>query len=41
LKPYKAKANLYQVEWNNNFIPEENFSISNIDKLFSAEPYKK
>lgn len=41
LKPYKAKANLYNVEWNSNFIPEDNWSISNIDKLFSAEPYKK
>jgi hypothetical protein len=41
LKPYKAKANLYGAEWDSNFIPEDNFSLSNIDKLFSAEPYKK
>jgi len=40
LKPYKVKANLFKVEFKDNFIPEKNFSISNIDKLFSDEPYK-
>jgi hypothetical protein len=40
LKPYKVKANLFKVEFRNNFIPEKNFSISNIDRLFSDEPYK-
>lgn len=40
LKPYKIKANLFKVEFKDNFIPEKNFSISNIDKLFSDEPYK-
>jgi hypothetical protein len=40
LKPYKVKANLFKVEFRDNFIPEKNFSISNIDKLFSDEPYK-
>ena len=40
LKPYKVKANLFKVEFRDNFIPEKNFSISNIDRLFSDEPYK-
>jgi hypothetical protein len=40
LKPYKIKANLFKVEFKDNFIPENNFSISHIDKLFSDEPYK-
>jgi hypothetical protein len=40
LKPYKVKANLFQKQWNDNFIPEQNFSISTIDQLFSDEPYK-
>ena len=40
LKPYKMKANLFKVEFRDNFIPEKNYSISNIDKLFSEEPYK-
>jgi hypothetical protein len=40
LKPYKIKANLFKKEWRDNFIPERNYSISKIDKLFSDEPYK-
>jgi len=40
LKPYKIKANLFKVEWYDNFTPEHNFSISTIDQLFSDEPYK-
>ena len=40
LKPYKIKANLFKVEFKDNFIPEKNYSISHIDKLFSEEPYK-
>lgn len=40
LKPYKVKANLFKVEFKDNFIPEKNFSISHIDRLFSDEPYK-
>ena len=40
LKPYKVKANLFKVEFKDNFIPEKNFSISNINKLLSDEPYK-
>lgn len=40
LRPYKVKANLFKIEFKDNFIPEKNFSISNIDKLFSDDPYK-
>lgn len=40
LKPYKVKANLFKVEWYDNFIPERNFSISTIDQLFAEDPYK-
>jgi hypothetical protein len=40
LKPYKVKANLFKIEFRDNFIPEKNFSISNIDRLFSDDPYK-
>jgi hypothetical protein len=40
LKPYKIKANLFKTYWYDNFIPEDNFSISTIDQLFSDEPYK-
>lgn len=40
LKPYKIKANIFKVEFRDNFIPEKNYSISHIDKLFSDEPYK-
>jgi hypothetical protein len=38
LKPYKVKANLFKTEYE-NFIPENNYSISTIDQLFSDEPY--
>ena len=41
LKPYKIKANIFKVEWKDNFIPERNYSISTIDQLFSEEPYKR
>jgi hypothetical protein len=40
LKPYRIKANLFKVDFKDNFIPEQNFSISTIDQLFSDEPYK-
>ena len=40
LKPYRIKANLFNAEWRDNFIPEHNFSISTIDQIFSDEPYK-
>lgn len=39
LKPYKIKANLFKTEYE-DFIPENNYSISTIDQLFSDEPYK-
>jgi hypothetical protein len=39
LKPYKIKANLFKTEYE-DFIPENNYSISTIDQLFSKEPYK-
>jgi hypothetical protein len=38
LKPYKIKANLFKVDYE-DFIPENNYSISTIDQLFSEEPY--
>lgn len=41
LQPYKIKANLFKKEWNDNFIPERNFSISTIEQLFSEDPYKR
>jgi hypothetical protein len=40
LKPYRIKANLFKVDFKDSFIPEQNFSISTIDQLFSDEPYK-
>jgi hypothetical protein len=40
LKPYRIKANLFKVDFRDNFIPEKNYSISTIDQLFSDEPYK-
>jgi hypothetical protein len=40
LKPYKIKANVFKVEFRDNFIPERNYSISHIDKLFSDTPYE-
>lgn len=40
LKPYKIKANVFKIEFRDNFIPEKNYSISSIDKLFSDDPYK-
>ena len=33
LHPYKIVANIFQAEWTEGFIPERNFSISNIKKL--------
>lgn len=40
LKPYKIVANIYKAHWYDDFIPENNFSISNVDRLFSDDPYK-
>ena len=39
LKPYKIKVNLFKVEFYDNFIPEQNYSISTINQLFSDDPY--
>jgi len=41
LHPYKIKANLFRKEWNKDFIPERNFSISTIQQLFADDPYKR
>jgi len=41
LHPYKIKANLFKKEWQDNFIPERNFSISTIEQLFKDDPYKR
>jgi hypothetical protein len=37
LHPYKIVANIFQTEWNDGFIPERNFSISDINKLFLSK----
>jgi hypothetical protein len=34
LHPYKIIANIFKVQWTEGFIPERNYSISNINKLF-------
>jgi len=34
LHPYKIVANIFKVKWTEGFIPERNYSISNINKLF-------
>lgn len=42
LFPYKIKANIWEAEWDNEeFIPEENYSISNMYQLGSDTPYIK
>jgi hypothetical protein len=41
LHPYKIKANIFQKIWYEDFVPERNFSISNIEQLFSEDPYKR
>jgi hypothetical protein len=33
LKPYKVKANLFQKFWYDNFVPDDNFSISSMEDL--------
>lgn len=33
LHPYKIVANIFQTEWTDGFVPERNFSISNVNKL--------
>jgi hypothetical protein len=42
LFPYKIKANIWEAEWDNKeFIPEENYSISNMYQLGNDTPYIK
>lgn len=41
LKPFLIKANIFKTLWKDKFIPERNYSISTIDKLFSDDPYKR
>jgi len=37
LHPYKITANIFQTEWTDGFIPERNFSISDVNKLFLSK----
>jgi hypothetical protein len=37
LEPYKVVANIFNKEWSEGFIPEQNYSISDINKLFLPE----
>jgi hypothetical protein len=40
LKPYKIVANVYNKNWTDNYIPEDNLSISNINQLLEPNPFK-
>jgi len=40
MKPYRIEAKIYFTSFYNDFIPENNYSISNIHKLFDETPYK-
>ena len=37
LEPYKIVANIFNKQWSEGFIPEQNYSISDINKLFLPE----
>lgn len=37
LEPYKIVANIFKASWTKDFVPERNFSISHVDKLFLPE----
>ena len=37
LEPYKVVANIFNKEGSEGFIPEQNYSISDINKLFLPE----
>ena len=37
LHPYKIVANIFQREWTDGFIPERNFSISNVRRLYLSK----
>lgn len=41
MAPFLIKANIFKTYWKDQFIPERNYSISTIDKLFSDDPYKR
>jgi len=37
LEPYKVVANIFNTQWTGGFVPEQNYSISDINKLFLPE----
>ena len=37
LEPYKIVANIFKTSWTEGFVPEQNYSISNVNKLFLPE----
>jgi hypothetical protein len=37
LEPYKIVANIFKTSWTEGFVPERNYSISNVNKLFLPE----
>jgi hypothetical protein len=39
LKPYKIKSTSMQTDWYDNFVPEQNHSISKIEQMFQGPPY--
>jgi hypothetical protein len=40
LKPYKVVANVYKKIWKDNYIPEQNYSLSKITQLLNKPPFK-
>lgn len=40
LKPYKVVANVYKKIWKDNYIPEQNYSLSKINQLLDKPPFK-
>ena len=37
LEPYKIVANIFKKEWTEGFIPERNFSIGDVNKLYLTQ----
>ena len=37
LHPYKIVANIFKAQWTEGFVPEQNFSISDVNKLFLSK----
>lgn len=37
LHPYKIVANIFKAQWNDGFIPERNFSISDIKRMYLSK----